>query len=270
MVAGFSCALSLSGCILFQGAQTLAQVSRESVLPDIKTPADAIRLDIMFVERPINDPLLSRGLWEEMDQMIDIPADRRMELHENGFKFGLAGTEAPPTLAALLEEGAAEEFDELNGFWTNRRLSLRRGQSTVVMCDHDASLWKLTLSADGRTTPENYDHARGVMKVELREINDGWVRVHVQPEVHHGAGSVRHEANENGWSLSSGQAIDTIVPGGFDVSLNLNEMFVMSADDSARDRAGNYFFRREDDGRLMQRVVVFRVADLTRFDVARQ
>lgn len=266
-MAAFGCC-AVSGCMLFTSENAVARSANGNPLPPIQAPADAIQLDVMFVERPINDPLLGRALWEEMDQMIDIPAERRMNLHENGFRLGLAGTEAPPTLAALLEAGEADEFDQLEGFWQNHRYALRRGQKTEVDCSHHSADWSIVVARDGVTESKSFSSARGVLHLELAAIQDGWVKVHIQPEIHHGKGTIRRDAGESGWELKSRKEIDQVAAGGFSVHLNLNEMLVLSADDRAGERAGSFFFRREEDGRLMQRVVVFRVADLTRFELA--
>lgn len=263
---GLLCAAS--GCALFKGDMLTAQATQNGGLPQLKAPMDAIQLEILFVERPVNDPLLGSSLWSEMDQMAGIPADTRLELLENGFRVGLAGTEAPPTLAALLDAGRIEDYDELTGFWTNRRIALRRSAKTEVFCSHQPHTWSVNLSTKGEQNAESFDLAQGVIRVELEDIRDGWVKLHLQPEIHHGQERVRREATESSWNISSGKNIKTLGSTGFSVHLSLNEMMVLSADDTASHKAGNYFFRREDDGRLMQRVVLLRAADLTRFELA--
>lgn len=262
------CLCAVSGCAIFGKDQSVAKAANENMLPQLKAPMGAIQLEVMFVERPVNDPLLGRSLWSEMDLMAGIPADRLMELYENGFRIGLAGTEPPPTLAALLDAGRIEDYDEVTGFWTNRRVALRRGAKTDVFCSNDPRPWSIDLSTNGTKEQAEFDKALGVLHIDLEDIRDGWVKLHIQPEVHHGEEAARREATENSWSLSSGKKVKTLNSTGFDVHLSLNEMLVISADDSAKGKAGNHFFRREDDGRLMQRVVLLRVADLTRFEMA--
>lgn len=266
MVAVVACALT--GCSIFDRDTTLTQQSDKSLLPPIQTPADAIHLEIMYVERPISDPLLGRGLWEEMDQLAGIPAETRLNLLENGFRVGLAGTEPPPTLSTLLNGGDPEEYDEVAGIWTNRRVALRTGAETDVHCSHAVGDWKIAVSRDGISTDRTYEQALGVIRVKLDDIEDGWVKLHLTPEVHHGVERMRREASDGQWNLSSSKDIDTVGTRGFSVHLSLNEMLVLSADDAARNRAGNHFFRREEDGRLMQRVIVIRVADLTHVQLA--
>lgn len=261
-----SCALS--GCALFNNDPSMEAVARTTMLPPITAPTDAIQLEVLFVERPVNDPLLGRSLWSEMDGMAGIPADRLLELYENGFQVALAGTEAPPTLAALLNAGRIEDYDDPTGFVTNRRIALRQSAKTEVFCSHQPRTWSINLSTNGEQEPAQFDKAQGVLQVRLEDIRDGWVKVHIQPEIHHGDGNIRREATETSWNITAGKQIEPLSTSGFSVHLNLNEMLVISAADSAAGKVGNHFFRREDDGRLMQRVVMLRVADLTRFEVA--
>ena len=261
-------ACALTGCAIFTADRHLTESDGKSLLPPIQAPLEAIQLEVMFVERPVNDPLLGRALWTEMDQMAGIPADRRMELHENGFKVALAGTEPPPTLAALLDAGRIEDYEDLRGFWVNRRVSLRRGAKTDVICSHEPRSWDVKLSSEGALTENDFDKAQGVLRVNLEDVRDGWVKVHVQPEIHHGEVALQRQVKNDQWNVSARQEIHPLNSTGFTVHLNLNEMLAISADDTAAGRAGNYFFRREDDGRLMQRVVLLRIADLTRFEIA--
>ena len=259
---------ALSGCALFNEEQAISRAANKNMLPALSAPADAVDIEVLFVERPINDPLLGRGLWNEMDQLAGIAAERRISILENGFRVALAGTEAPPTLAALLDAGRIEDYDEVSGFWTNRRISLRRSARTEVLCSHEPRTWNVKVSSDGTQTDSEFEKARGFLRVNLEDIRDGWVKLHIQPEIHFGEEVVRREPTDTSWNLSAGQKIEPLGSCGFTVHLSLNEMLVMSADHTAGGKVGNNFFRREEDGRLMQRVVIFRVADLKRFELA--
>jgi len=71
-------ALRLWGCSLFPAAELGKNVrlNRPS-LPPIQTAADSVQLEVFFVDRPADDPLLGPSLWREIDQIAAIPAETR-------------------------------------------------------------------------------------------------------------------------------------------------------------------------------------------------
>ena len=43
------------------------------MLPPIQAVPDAIQLEVFFIERPQEDPLLSTGIWKDVDQIGAVP-----------------------------------------------------------------------------------------------------------------------------------------------------------------------------------------------------
>ena len=251
----------LSGCMAMSSASS---ATVERALPPVPIPPSSIQLELMFVERPVNDPLLGSALWREMDQLAGIPADRRIALGENGFRFGLAGTEPPDTLEALLADVDDSAYDEPEGFLAGRRLVLRAGAHGDIESTTAASDWTVELTRDGRLQTTTFAAARGVIRVELRDIEAGYARLRLTPEVHHGGVLNRPTPTDDGWRYSESQVVETLSEASFELRLSLGELFTLSADDHASDRVANRFFRCECDGRLMQRVLVVRVRSIDR------
>ena len=252
--------LTAAGCAMFTADSVVR--SSDSLLPPVAAPPDAVSLQLVFIERPVNDPLLGSCLWNELDQLAGVPFERRQTILENGFRFGTAASQPPPTLGELLKVGLAGEYDGPAGFVNNRQVAMRSGAATDVMVSHDPADWSVDFARDGHPEPHEFGGARGFIRVEVSEVQDGWCEVRLTPEVHHGAERVRHEAGDDGWSLSQSQQIDPVPDASFSVHLNLHEMLVVSAGVGSPRRVGNHFFRREEDGRLMQRVLVLRAASM--------
>ena len=61
---------ALGGCSLFPGGSGVKSVDlRRPSLPPIQTSHDAVQLEVFFVDRPADDPLLGQTLWREVDQI---------------------------------------------------------------------------------------------------------------------------------------------------------------------------------------------------------
>ena len=254
------------GCAMFTN-EAVVRSTDSLLLPPVKAPPEAVQLELVYVERPVSDPLLGRSLWTELDQMAGIPHETRLNLLENGFRVAMCGSQPPPQLAELLKAGLQQEYDDPAGFWSNRRIVMRDGATTDVMCSHEPAAWDVDVVRDGVPDPKRYERALGFLRVDVSSVQDGWVEVQVCPEVHFGASKLRHEAAETGWRLKDGQNIEAVPGTAFRVHMNLNEMLVLSAAEGVPKRVGNRFFRRDDDGRLMQRVVVLRAAAVPRSQV---
>ena len=261
--------VAAAGCAMFDN-EAVVRSSDGLLLPPLTAPPDAVQLQLVFIERPVNDPLLGGCLWDELDQLAGVPHDRRLSLLENGFRYGMSGSQPPPTLSELLKVGLAGEYDDPAGFVNNHQVAMRDGASTDAMVTHEPTDWTVDLVRGGRPQQRVFEDARGFLRIEVAEVQDGWVEVRVSPEVHHGALAVRHEAGDDGWSLSQTCEIEPVPETSFTVHMNVNEMLVMSAADASGARAGNRFFRREDDGRLMQRVFVLRASAMRRQSLAQR
>ena len=83
--------LALSGCTLLQlgertagpGGGTPADQVRSAMLPPIPTSHDAVELEIVFIERPTDDPLLGTRLWDEIDTGAALDFQRREVMNNN-------------------------------------------------------------------------------------------------------------------------------------------------------------------------------------------
>ena len=104
------------GCSLFPTGDAVSKAeSRRLSLPPIRAAQNAIQLEVLFVERPADDPLLGPMLWREIDQIGAIPAETRELLQQNGFRVGHVGSSLPPTVQTLLGlVGAGDVGDNQN------------------------------------------------------------------------------------------------------------------------------------------------------------
>ncbi|MBS0206057.1 MAG: hypothetical protein JSS49_24455 [Planctomycetes bacterium] len=263
------------GCSLFpNGDPGRAIRSLRPSLPPIQTSHEAVQLEVFFVDRPADDPLLGPALWREVDQISAIPAETRESLEQNGFQVGHVGSSPPVTVQTLM--GLVTDLtsnDTSNGkpmFGMRKRLS--PGVETQIQASNAIDQCSIKVVDGPRTKTCEYDQVRCMFRLKSARLRDGWVRIDFQPEIHHGELRARITPTEDslaasgfsgpgGWAYQNRQKVDVRHAQHFSLTLNVGEIAIVTALTDPPDSMGRSFFCREEDGRLMQRVLIVRVAD---------
>ena len=69
-----ACAAALCGCTLLRPMADMfafrpAFCRLGNLLPPLRPARDALQIDVVFIERPLGDPLLGKTLWNDIDQV---------------------------------------------------------------------------------------------------------------------------------------------------------------------------------------------------------
>ncbi|MGE3315867.1 MAG: hypothetical protein AB7O26_12205 [Planctomycetaceae bacterium] len=262
-----------SGCALFEEGsgmltRTTAKLSERNLLPPIATPRDAMKIDIVLVERPLGDRLVGPTLWQEIDQVGVLPAETREQLREVGIRVGNAGSSPSPTLERLLDiksspiDASSEDSKNLVG----RYRVLLPGAEDLITTNH---FEKCILEIPGRKGPmeREYENANGVFRVRVHKVQDGWARLDFEPEIHFGQSIMRPKFTKTGTSSMFSQEVEPFLDRSFSVNLHVGEMVVITADgDNPRSLGSRCFYAGNDDDRVMQRVLVVRLANMSKTD----
>lgn len=255
--------------------RTLAEETRAQVLKPVPKPRDAFEVEILFAECPVGDPLLGPELWNDLAHPGETSPATRKVLEKNGFRIGTCGSAAPRALQELLARSLRDVLAVQSGdgeFATattlvSRRLAIQSGGDTEIVTAPTYPTCTISTSVGDDSRRRSYQLARCVFRVSAERVQDGWVRLEFQPEVHHGEMKNRHIARNGGFALAAMQQVDPLAAGRFSVTLNLGEMIVVSAAPAAPpDSLGRHFFVGADEGAAMQRLVVVRLADMKRTD----
>lgn len=258
-------AAALGGCALFgPSEEALTSASPRSTLPVLRPSTDAIQLQIVFIERPADDALASKLVWQELDQIGALPPATRTLLIDHGFRVGQTGASPPPamqTLLGLTEEVTVEDSAD-DRLMRGRRMGLRSGQETELLTSDTVTQARMTfVSSDEEETIE-YAQARCILRLKPLRQQDGWVKLEFTPEIHHGDALMRPTPNEDGWALRGGQKIDVRHALKFNVTLSTGEFVVIGCEGKNADLPGSRFFRRQTEkAGEQQRLLVVRVAD---------
>lgn len=262
-------------CLLAGTAGGCAVLSDQATVTDAKTPlkrispsADAIVLDVMFVERPIGDPVLGSLLWSQLDQVSTLPAATVANMERNGFKFGVAATDPPRALqAALGMTGEMVPRDESQAYGFNgHKYARRSGEEISIDAWSGYARCEIDVNQSGKTQTKTYDNVRCAFRVRVERMQDGWAKLVFTPEVHHGEMQLRRVVDKQSFTTTSSQLVDPQFDQRFEVDLNLGEMVVLGADGDDRRSLGSHFFRGGATDNKLQRLLIVRLADMQRVD----
>ena len=259
---------ALSGCELLKKQPQLFVRDATSLRPLVSS-RDAIQLEVVFVERPVRDPLLSTALWNEVDQIGALTSDVRSALNDAGFRVGFVGSTPTRALQSLLEltsQIRQTEQQDPSRRLIGRRVSLRSGQETEI---ETSPVYPMCVLATNPRKPDRskpFRNARCVYRVQVKREQDGWVNLDFLPEIHHGNWSARPTTTASGWQYRTTQNIVPLFDQRFSINLSVGEMVLLASGDAPPGSLGQHFFRGVDDDARVQRLLVVRLADMRNID----
>lgn len=252
------------GCSLFPTGTAIQNVrSKRPTLPPIQTAHDAVQLEVFFVDRPADDPLLGPTLWREVDQIAAIPAETRELLNQNGFQIGHAGSNPPLAVQKIL--GLVNDYSSTETGNGKPMVGLRKrlppGMETEVQASTPIHKCQIKVVEGQRTKTYDYEQVRCMFRLKSARLRDGWIRIDFQPEIHHGELKVRTTSTSEGWTYQNRQNIDVRHAQQFSLTMNVGEIAIITASADHPESMGECFFRRDEDGEKTQRLLIVRVAD---------
>ncbi|WP_417385029.1 hypothetical protein [Gimesia sp.] len=273
--------VKISGCALMEesavfGLKKYAEKQTVNKLPAIPVSQDAMQVEIVFIERPVTDPLLGSALWNEVDEIGAIELLNQENLNQNGLRVGHVSSVPPMALQTLLGlkshlGGLSREDESL--LLSGRRLMLRSGVPTDIQTSDFYDKCSLKLLTGDDEEPEEvkeFEQARCVMRVKAHKVQDGWAKLEFTPEVHYGAQQLRRTPTTIGWQLENRQNTSPFYNQKFEVTLNVGEMAIITATDGVKQNsAGHLFFRGEGSKADIQKILVVRLSNMSKMDVVR-
>jgi hypothetical protein len=252
------------GCSFFPGTNSAGRVRlNRPALPPIQTAGDAVQLEVFFVDRPIDDPLLGTMLWREVDQIAAIPAETRETLRLNGFQVGHVGSNPPPAVQTLL--GLVADHNSTENRDAKPMVGLRKrlppGVETEVQASDPIEACDIRMVSGQESKQCHYDQVRCMFRLKSTRLRDGWIRIDFQPEIHHGDMKVRTTSTDEGWIYQNRQNVDVRHSQQFSLTMNIGEIAIITATADQPSSMGECFFRRDENGTTRQRLLIVRIAD---------
>lgn len=252
------------GCRLFPDVSETP--TNALALRPIVPPRDKIELEVWYVDRPVGDPLTGDALWGEIDQISKINVEDRFRLNEAGIRYGVAGTDLPKTLSALLHDRRASAVQRTSQVKLHL-MSGHGGETSAATGELEVAHLPqpCRIRIPGRTSREvrEYSAVRCVLHVTAQRIQEGWVRLEFVPEIHHGDARVRPRAtNSTDWQSQESQQVEPLYDQRFSLELNLGEHVLIGAVGETDDSVGQYFFRGGQADPGQERLIVIRIQGL--------
>lgn len=238
----------------------------EGKLPPLPKARDAISLEIVFIERRANDPLLGSALWQHLDQIGALPPETRHRLSTNGLRLGHAGRTAPPVLQSLLKL-SNDRLDENNPAARDQGLAIRRVTlpANIESEIHVSPLFpscSFHLETDDGVDIKEYENARCQLRLQAKRLQDGWAQIDLVPEVLHGKSMMRHVVIDGGWQMRQDQLREKFFDQSFSLRLNQGEMAILTAGVDQPNSLGHCFFRGPEGNDDFQRVMLIRLVGM--------
>ncbi|WP_310820501.1 hypothetical protein [Stratiformator vulcanicus] len=230
---------------------------RTVLRPLSELAGDLVRVEVIYLERPADDPLLGPALWDEIDQIGALEPGKREQLTQDGFRIGISSSRPPVALQKLLGELDEIGLDPAQRRFTGRKLVLRSGGTTEV---ETAPLGRpITVPATDQTPEKELVGATPVLQVTCRSLQEGWAELDFLPEIHFGGDKLRPVATEEGWRMGNGRKAHRFFEDRFTLTLNAGEMAIVTATNDPEQTAGGQFFLDETDNGPVRRLAVIRL-----------
>jgi hypothetical protein len=258
----------LPGCALFPAfwLPDIGEVAQKH-LPPVAPSQDAIGVELFFVERPPGDLLMGDALWDELDQIATVSPECREALRQNGIRFGLAGVNVPYALSSLMSADGRNE----PGMRTLRQpYQIPSGVKQQIPCAAIPDGAEIVIQDSGNSRTQTFQNGRAVIRCRIERTQEGWARVEIVPEIHHGLHRMRPQPNDQSWDWNGGQEVESLYGQRFSVDLNEGECLVLGAVGEQGDSVGARFFRPVEEDQPFQKLLIIRLNSIDRVAAVRQ
>lgn len=232
---------------------------------DASRPAfDTVRLEVAHIEQPLSDISMIDLLWQEVDQIGALDSNTRRALEDNGIRIGITGPNPPRILKKMLDVDAAWRSERSDGRLGSSAQSVTvvPGEPTHLLTGEGYAECEIEVPrASGRETM-TFQHANCVFRIEAETLQEGWVKLHFIPEIHHGTQSLRRVATESDWQFKNSQKIDPIYSQQFSLTLNKGEVALLTATAPSPGKLGHAMFIGDGKDDQIQRMIVIRLAEI--------
>jgi len=250
-----------------------ATTTATNSLPPLQPSREAIQIEVMFVERPVGDPLLGSALWGQIDQVGAVTAGEAESLKHLGLRVGNAGASICPALEQILRESEPADAPSSDTHISVKKETLCIGPGvSPPITTNSVRNCTIDVPVTTGTKEHSYENFQGVLRLTAHRLQTGWVRLEFVPEIHSGQERLRPTSATSGlqsvWQPEMAQEVESLLTQRFTVKLHVGEMVVITADAPDNSRLfGTQAFVREQRGTgAMQRVLIVRLANMSRID----
>ncbi|MEZ6047304.1 MAG: hypothetical protein R3C11_17330 [Planctomycetaceae bacterium] len=236
-----------------------------------QTNVSTIDLEVVTLHRPVGDPLMGEKLWKEVDEigmLVDADYETHKNLSKNGIRVGVIGSSYPAAMEELLGMTTEEEsrsFSEDDSSFIVKAFTVASGGEAEINCSLAKQIDAVRIPMlDGDEISDFPEGTVCRLRVVPRRTQDGWIKMEIQPEIHHGQKAMRPTANLTGLQQKFSQQILPIFSQRFEVEMNVGEMLLITSEGDDTHSLGHHFFRSHQEAGDMQRLILIRLANINK------
>jgi len=229
-----------------------------------RSSLSTVVLQVAHLEQPLTDISMIDLLWKEVDQIGALDSQTRQKLSENGFRVGITGPNMPRTLENLLQVDAAwrEERSDGQQGSTLQAVTMFPGEPTHLHTGQAYAECEINVPTVSGAETIKFENATCQFQIEADQLQEGWVKLHFIPEIHHDAQSLRRVATDEGWKFSNTQKVLPVYDQKFTLTLNRGEVAILSATENKPGTLGHAMFIGDGKNDQIQKVIVIRLAEI--------
>lgn len=282
-IAGIPCALTcavstmravmgLVVVILVLGCQSGCQYWTNKAVNDYYFPNQpeaspttekrAIDLEVFFVDRVKDSPLIGENLWQSLHQVSTISVQNRTHLDKHGFRIAFSPARPSRQLQSLM---ALSTNDDPTRRALKQSLTLPVGQETFLLASTIPEGTKVRLDEDGVEHVLDIVDGKSMFRLKAELADGGWAKITLIPELRHGQHSLRPQGTKDEFVFRHGQKPITFYEDRITAEINIGEILVLGSDPQREDALASHFFCGDGvsgPSNDIERLMLIRVADV--------
>jgi len=228
----FVCAMQM-GC-LFEDTRRPAEIWQRLRHSGTPQGPDVVVIDVAILERPLDDPFLTQGVWDGVDEQI-LGSELKALFEENGLRIGQVCGIVPPRLQEMLKS----ERDNSRP----RQIYLREQIPSVVALNEPVGVSEFALLSSLDTKPQVVAFEKAICGLSITpfQTENGRVRLRCVPRIEHGEKKAFTVENGN-WALQGERPVQVFEPLTWDLTLGTNEYLIVGTTSGHPHTLGQTFF----------------------------
>lgn len=253
----------ICGCALFDVSENTTEP--DSLLKQLVGPRNAIDIEVFFVDRHKQDPLIGESLWNSLHEVGAVEPNSRESLEADGFRFRMSPSRPPRQLQSLMD--ISDQNDPARSTFT-RSYTLPSGQQTWLVTSQVPDGTKMSFSSEQGERIIEANNGQCLLRLQAERVEDGWARLTVIPEVRHGQTTLRPQAINQEWVYHKGQETIVVYEDRLTAEMNLGEILVIGLAPNHPDSLGSRFFQPNPDSGI-ERLMLIRIKDMRQVKAVR-
>ena len=254
------------------GCRSIKQqkVSNASPLTVLEKTPTQTELEVTFVRIPPRDQEATNLLWQEVDELA-IDAKFRRELHKNGFRVGIVGTQIPGEIQKVLQSAhragkgniSLEEMGNLESTHAiSRKLFLQPGQQSELLASSIQKEFHMLEMHDGKLVGQTLNDGQAQFVVQIIEGKDDHLVLRLTPEVHFGAFHNEYVPGEGMFRLDTSRDKKRLGRLQLEADLSHGQILIIGPQADQPGSLGHRFFNEQAVDKSISKIMMIRVSDI--------